>query len=227
MVCESVPQPQWWCAEDKAKICQTVILPLHATSHRREMNRYGVFFSRVHFLSRTQSPKLNISTEMLQQIPYVSAKEPSDFGLLRVYYHLLHSQHRLSLLSQDPHDAGTSQAWLGGARGPGGPQCYKNTSGKSVPLSERLVHPMNGTWVTTGQTLEVKSGPDCKLFHLCLRLQKAFFAQEPRPLLLLSPLSRKRKKNKFRKRLPRASASWREPLPDKNPNQTVVFLCEP
>lgn len=65
---------------------------------------------------------------------------------------------------------------------------------------------MNGTWVTTGQTLEVKSGPDCKLFHLCLHLQKALSPKRP-GLTPSSSLSQKRKKNKFRKRLPRASAS--------------------
>lgn len=65
---------------------------------------------------------------------------------------------------------------------------------------------MNGTRVTTGQTLEVKSGPDCKLFHLCLRLQKAL-SPKRQGLTPSSSLSQKRKKNKSRKRLPRASAS--------------------
>ncbi len=106
------------------------------------------------------------------------------------------------------------------------PSARKTAVGSLYHFLKRLLHPTNGTWVTTGQTLEVKSGPDCKLFHLCLRLQKPLFAQEPRPPLPLPPLSQKRKKNKFRKRLPRASASWREPLPDKSPNQTVGFLRE-
>lgn len=62
-------------------------------------------------------------------------------------------------------------------------------------------------------------------YSICVCVYKNPFS--PRPPLLLPPLLQKRKKNKFRKRLPRASASWREPLPDKSPNQTVGFLCKP
>ncbi len=71
MVCVSVPQPQWWRAEDKAKICQTVVLPLHTARHRREMKADSVFFSCNRFSLKILSLYLNICIQMLQQIPHV------------------------------------------------------------------------------------------------------------------------------------------------------------
>ncbi len=223
MVCVSVPQPQWWRAEDKAKICQTVVLPLHTARHRREMKAHRVFFSCNRFSLKILSLYLNICIQMLQQIPHVSARGGAGVWA-RVSYQLLRLQDGLSLLSKDPHDAGTFWVWLRRAGGTGGPSARKTAVGSlyhflnacCTPWTEHGLQQVRHWKSSLGQIVN---------YSICVCVYKKPFS--PRPPLPLPPLSQKQKKNKFRKRLPRASASWRETLPDKSPNQTVGFLRKP